>query len=297
MDIAIIGGGATGLLLASHLANDYDVTLYVRRKEQINVIKEHGIHLYHADRRFVTKNVIVRHIAELKSAEYMFVCVKQTQLDTILPLLEKLHDYVQFIFLQNGMGHIDKITHLTQRTFVGVIEHGVKRSADNVVHFLGKGQIRLAPFQAQKKQLEHFITSVTSEHFPFKLEVCWQTMLAQKLIVNAVINPLTALFNVDNGHILTNEHLRHLAKKLCSEAAQSLKLDVSTAWGRVEQTAMTTAHNTSSMRADILAKRKTEIEAISGYLIRRTEKNELPYTSFVYKSILALEKERDSYDQ
>ena len=43
------------------------------------------------------------------------------------------------------------------------------------------------------------------------------------------------------------------------------------------------------MRADILQRRKTEIEAISGYLLE--QKKNLPYTSLFINSVLALEKE------
>ncbi|HLS66366.1 MAG TPA: 2-dehydropantoate 2-reductase [Pseudogracilibacillus sp.] len=296
MEVAIIGGGATGLLLASQLVDHFNVTLYVRRQEQEDAIKENGLLLYDHDNRTQISGFTVQHISTLKNADYVFVCVKQTQLDRLLPKLKLLDERVQLIFLQNGMGHVESISSLQQQIFVGVIEHGAKRIDDHVVHFLGKGKIRIAPFQATKEQLDEFIMTFTKKHFPFKAEMCWQTMLAQKLIVNAVINPLTAIFNVDNGKVIANEHLCHLARQLCNEAAQSLQLDSTTEWERVKQTVQTTANNTSSMRSDILANRKTEIDAISGYLLRHAKGRNLPYTSFVYESILALEEERDRYD-
>lgn len=54
--------------------------------------------------------------------------------------------------------------------------------------------------------------------------------------------------------------------------------------------AKNTGNNMSSMRADILNNRKSEIDSITGYILQHSNAH-LPYTSFVYRAILALEAE------
>ena len=43
MKIGIIGGGSIGLLFAFYLSKQYPVCLYVRTKEQLDVIKSDGL--------------------------------------------------------------------------------------------------------------------------------------------------------------------------------------------------------------------------------------------------------------
>src|SRR5699024_4580800 len=129
MNIAIIGGGATGLLLLSQLAHKFPVTLYVRRNEQLQAIHKHHLTLHEENSYKQITDFHVAHIDELLPYfDYVFVCVKQTQLERLMPKLQSLHKDSKLIFLQNGMGHIEKINMLPHPMFVGVIEHGAKRA-------------------------------------------------------------------------------------------------------------------------------------------------------------------------
>ena len=92
-----------------------------------------------------------------------------------------------------------------------------------------------------------------------------------KLLVNAAINPLAALFRVSNGELLSAPH-RVLLDALIAEAwpvlhAHGLALDEATAHARVHAVATATAANRASMLQDVLAGRPTEIEAITGALL------------------------------
>jgi len=290
VNIAIIGGGSLGLLLSCYLQQNHKVTLYVRREEQKNAIEAKGITLQIDQREKKTSYVTARMIEQLKSHDITFVTVKQPQLRSILDTMKVQTIDTSFIFVQNGMGHIDVLQTLEQPVYIGVVEHGAKRIDDVTVHHLGVGSISLASFNQEADALESIHRSLQMEDFPFKIKDDWRRLLEEKLLINAVINPLTAIFNVPNGHIVTEEPIQKLAKQLAKEAAYVLHFDEDQAWERVKQVALNTAQNTSSMRADLLQKRETEIEAISGYLLRQVEVKHIPYTSFVYYAILALEE-------
>ncbi|WP_417539205.1 ketopantoate reductase family protein [Marinobacter sp.] len=98
--------------------------------------------------------------------------------------------------------------------------------------------------------------------------------LWQKLIVNAGINPFTALLDCPNGDILNSPLYQQNIDELCSEISVLLEAETSEAIApevlreRIETVARNTASNTSSMRADVLAGRKTEIDYINGYLVQ-----------------------------
>lgn len=62
-------------------------------------------------------------------------------------------------------------------------------------------------------------------------------------------------------------------------------------WNAVLSICKQTKENESSMFRDVQAKRKTEIDAISGYIVKKAhqQKKAAPFTEFVYTSIKAIE--------
>lgn len=285
MRIGVIGGGSIGLLLSSYLCKQHDVTLYVRREKQKEILNNQGLFLSDITSPFSIDTLLLE---EIKKEDCLMICVKQHQIEKVMPILKDVDIHTSLIFLQNGMGHLEHLEELHHHLYVGVIEHGALRKSENHVVHTGKGRIALAKYNSYAKNLNFLTEQLHQEKFPFEVVLDWEKLLVEKLIVNAVINPLTTLFNVPNKEILNNPHIYFLAEKLCREAALILQLDYRTQLKRVKEIANQTGENSSSMLTDIKMGRQTEIEAISGYLIRKSA-NEIPFTSFVYQSIKALE--------
>lgn len=285
MRVGIIGGGSIGLLLCSYLHHRHHVTLYVRRQEQKEVLNEKGLFLSDMATPVFIHTLLLN---EMEEADCFIVCVKQHQMIEILPYLKKVNKQIPLLFLQNGMGHIEKIQGIKNHLYVGVVEHGALRESDNHVNHTGKGKVKLATYHGNNKGLTTLTEQLNQPIFPIVTSRNWEELLAKKLIVNAVINPITALFNVPNKEILTNSYMYHLAEKLCYEAAMVLRLDYDTQLEKVKKIVHQTGENISSMLTDIQKGRQTEIDAISGYLIQNS-KCEIPYTVFVYNSVKAIE--------
>lgn len=289
MDIAVIGGGSIGLLVSSYVAVENKVTLYVKRSEQVRAIKEQHIHVLKHSIFHHKLKVDTKLINEMDVDHQLYiVCVKQTQVSDVLEYLLPVN--APIIFLQNGMGHINKVQQLNNRVYLGVVSHGANRTQDYEVNILGEGSIHLASFTGKVEELKCLTANLNASNFPVVRVGHWQDLLKDKLIVNAVINPLTALFDVPNGQIYMNPYIILLAKKICEETAYVLGMSSAMAWKKVQQTAEATKQNTSSMRADIQHQRQTEIEAITGYILKQSD-IELPFTEFIYHAILALQQE------
>lgn len=106
----------------------------------------------------------------------------------------------------------------------------------------------------------------------------WRSDMARpiyrKFAVNCVINPLTALRRCRNGDLLATPEARGELAALCAEVEGALiALDL---WAPrdslleiVTAVCTSTAGNRSSMLQDVLAGRPTEIEYLSGELLRR----------------------------
>jgi 2-dehydropantoate 2-reductase len=114
--------------------------------------------------------------------------------------------------------------------------------------------------------------------------------LWEKLAVNAAINPTTALLDADNGAVLSPEAaglVEPVARETARVArAEGVDLADEEAIDAVERVARATAANRSSMRQDVAAGRRTEIDSISGHVVERADRRDLPVP--VNRTLLAL---------
>lgn len=116
-----------------------------------------------------------------------------------------------------------------------------------------------------------------------------------KLVINAVINPLTAILRVKNGELLESAWTRELMLDLYREAclvaeAKDIQLP-DDLWQTILTVCEATSRNHSSMLQDIEQSRTTEIDRINGSLLQMAEELnlDLPAHRTVYRLVKALE--------
>jgi 2-dehydropantoate 2-reductase len=99
------------------------------------------------------------------------------------------------------------------------------------------------------------------------------SVLWSKLVVNAAINPLVSLAQVRNGGILESQSLRQVLSATAQEAAgvakaKQVRLSHADMAAYAEGICQRTADNVNSMLQDIRRRRRTEIDAINGAVVR-----------------------------
>ncbi|MBI5839169.1 MAG: 2-dehydropantoate 2-reductase [Chloroflexi bacterium] len=121
-----------------------------------------------------------------------------------------------------------------------------------------------------------------------------QSLIWGKLVINAAINPLTALLRVSNGELLTRPAAREVMGALAREAAsvaeaERVHLPFSNPVHAAEDVARKTAANHSSMFQDVRRGAPTEIDAICGAVTRRGERHGVatPYNRACWKLVQA----------
>ncbi|MCP8616615.1 ketopantoate reductase family protein [Salirhabdus salicampi] len=292
MRIGVIGGGAIGLLLASYLRRQqHDITCYVKREEQAMELNQHGVTLLPNG---ITYKVYGSSHTTFQSEDLYIVCLKQYHLTNFIDNLKMIPSNIPILFLQNGMGHIPLFGKFKNPIFVGVVEHGAIRHSDNTVEHTGAGKIRVGVYNEKHQPiLMRWIDILHRSSFPFVYEQNWERTLKEKLIVNAVINPLTALFQVRNGEVVSDDYIKTLAERICLECSTALHLPHGRMWERIKEISVLTAKNESSMLKDITLGRLTEIDAILGYIINQSQ-TYMPNTSFAYYAVKTIEKRRNS---
>src|SRR5690625_7104362 len=74
--------------------------------EQKQNINDHGLYLSGNHTPFPVKALL---LDEIEKEDYIIICVKQSQVSTILTKLNKDDQDTPVVFLQNGMGHIEQL--------------------------------------------------------------------------------------------------------------------------------------------------------------------------------------------
>lgn len=274
MKIAIIGAGSLGMLFASYLSDFFTITLYTRTDLQAQEINKVGI-ILQKDRQQTKFKVNALPITMWRGTEVLtIIAVKQYQLESIL---EKITDLQvtpnNLLFLQNGMGHLRLLENIRANAiFLGSVEHGAQKENAFTVSHNGAGAINVAVFKGESAVLRQFATAVPPE-FPITIREDYYEMLINKLIANAVINPLTAILKVKNGQLVSNLFYLAAVKNLLTEISDILSIDEpDEQLKNIINICKKTANNQSSMLKDIEANRETEVEAILGYLLAEAKR-------------------------
>jgi 2-dehydropantoate 2-reductase len=291
--VGIVGGGAVGLLMAAYLHRMYDITLYTRRQSQAALLNKNGLR-FMKDSKEKTFFIKAKHIEQSEMNEdVVFVTVKQYDLPKLVSSANRLQNIPTIIFLQNGMGHLSLLNQFNNRNIVlGVVEHGALKHDDRTVEHTGEGKISLAVWKGEIGEAQHFIEQ-SSSHFPFLFKKDWYEMLAMKLAINAVVNPLTALLRVKNGQLLEVNEYRIMMQLLFSELKDVLSLrNEQRVWENIVHVCEKTANNRSSMLKDIEQGRQTEIDAILGYIIQKGKSMNIqtPLCEFLLYAIKGMER-------
>lgn len=275
MKIAIVGPGALGCLLSAFLAEaGEDVLLLDHRPERAERISERGLVVegVSGERRVrVPVSLSVRDVAD---AELILLCVKAYHTESaIRPLTPHLNRDARILTLQNGVGNVESLAEICgrERIWGGVTAQGATVLAWGHIRHAGTGLTQLGALSGigQDARLGEVAETLNRAGLETRIEPAVQSLLWSKLIVNAGINPLTAITRLRNGQLLDYDGTVRIMEQAVAEAvtvaeAQGIQLCFPDAQARTKEVARCTANNIASMLQDVLNERQTEIEYING---------------------------------
>ncbi len=297
--IGIIGGGSIGLLVAGYLCKaNYDVTIYTNTARQAENLTRQGLTLQNPQGSFTysVTSLPFEHMNYYRD-DCLFIAVKQYHLKLLVPKLLELPGIVQsLVFLQNGMEHLQYLERVSQKSanlFVGIVEHGGLKKDDTVVRHTGLGELKLGSYKDTEDNGLEFWKSLTKVGFATRIYSDWLTIMEKKLIVNGVINPLTAIYRVYNGELVHNPYYFAVMRQLFDEIATVFQCGEND-WDQIVRICKNTSENRSSMLRDIDEGRETEIEAITGVILEKGKRMNvnLKINHFVYYSVKGIEVNR-----
>ncbi|WP_165905021.1 ketopantoate reductase family protein [Parashewanella curva] len=279
--LGIVGAGNIGQLLAFQLAEKFDVCL-ISHRYSAPTEKQMSLTSLSQDISEQTFKILPSNHAAISELDIVLVCVKAYQvIEAIEPLLLHLPSHAHLILMHNGMGPYLSIVprlKVTQGLSLATTSQGAYRDNQWHVTHSGNGLTQFGhidgtPLSPQAKHL--MLQSIpNSEWVSEILPALWQ-----KLAINAVINPLTALHQCLNGDIALPKFqptVQAILTELFDVAkAEGITLDQTETERRVFEVIKLTASNRSSMQQDVNSGRQTEIEYINGFIEKQAKKHSI----------------------
>jgi 2-dehydropantoate 2-reductase len=280
-NILIVGTGALATLFAARLAGAGDqVTMLGTWKEGIEALQRNGARLVDSrgsEKRFPVRATDDPH--DCAGAKHAIVLVKAWQTERVARQLGDClaHDGLA-LTLQNGLGNRETLIQSLglDRVALGSTTTGATMLGPGLAKAGGEGVISLERNQA----LGPLEEALRSAGFQVQSVEDAQSLIWGKLVINAAINPLTALLRVRNGQLLERPFAREVMKALARETAnvanaENILLPFDDPVAKAEEVAHKTAANASSMLQDVLRGAPTEIDAICGAVVRTAERHRI----------------------
>ena len=201
--------------------------------------------------------------------------------------------------LQNGAGHEDILSEFVpyERVIIGTTEDNGAILENGYVRRGGKGRTNIGMLVEDKRLILPKVKACFDEcGFDTKIFENIQYLIWDKLFTNVSLSALTGVLQVPIGFIYKNEYAWNMTKELIRETlkvtkAMGLEFDEKDIINRVKETSINSPEGITSICADIKNGRKTEVDTISGAVVKMGEKLgvDVPLHKFVVNMVHALE--------
>ena len=294
--LLIVGTGAMASLFAAMLsASGVQVRMLGTWKEGIQALNTYGVRLIDELGKEFTYPVIATDDPELcTGSQFAIVLVKSYQTNLAAQKLTTcLNADGVALTLQNGLNNHQALSDVLgeSRVASGVTTAGATLIDPGIVRIGGRGITSLK----RDIRLDLLVSQLSRAGFEVEEVKDTDALIWGKLVINAAINPLTALLRVPNGQLISNPSARRVMNLVTIEAAEvagalGVNLPYPDPVPAVEAVAQRTASNQSSMYKDVLRGSQTEIDAINGAIVRAGESAGVPveYNRMLWLMVSAL---------
>ena len=280
--ILILGTGAMASLFAACLAaSGAKVRMLGTWLESIEALNKAGVRLVGMDGVEHSYPVeATNDPLDCVGSRFAIVMVKSYQTKRVAQQLSVcLAEEGLALTLQNGLGNDITLAEVlgAERIASGVTTVGATLIEPGLIRYGGDGVISLG----KNERLQSLAELLIKAGFEVETVKNTDSLVWGKLVINASINPLTALLEVPNGDLVTNPSTRTLMGLVANETAEvSLAKGINLPYldpvAMVESVAQKTASNQSSMLKDVIRNSPTEIDAINGAVVRVGEAINVP---------------------
>ncbi|HYA70486.1 MAG TPA: 2-dehydropantoate 2-reductase [Thermoplasmata archaeon] len=314
MKILIVGAGAVGSLLGALLVEGGLSVHLVARPDHVDAIGRQGLRVSGARTRVVHMDATSAVPAGFE-VDAVIVTTKTFDLVAAAHELARAISPRPTLLLQNGIGIVPLAQEALRTGGWGDPQPYTVRGVNSLpATYVGPGEVRetgvgeiLLPVPGEAGPsagaTRLFRMLLEGARVPVEAVPEFEREVWRKALVNAAVNPVTAAHGVVNGELLSEprrtEALELLGEALAVARAAGFGFTSEEITRDFERIVRATAANRSSMLQDLDRGRPTEVDAISGEILREAARHglELPATQAAVARVTALASRKRSQAQ
>jgi 2-dehydropantoate 2-reductase len=278
---AVMGAGAVGSFFGGMLARSGAAVTLIGRAAHAEAIAERGLII--ESFRFPKPEHIRAEMATgaegVRGAEIVLLCVKTLDTESAaLAIMPHLAPGAVVVSMQNG---VDNVARIRAASGIEALGAAVYVAAEMVgpghVKHTGRGDLTVGPFPELRRDaaaMERVAQCFARAGIPCRVAEDIRGPLWMKMLMNCAYNAISALGRSRYGRMAARAEIREIMRLAIKEAVAVARADavplpvenfVETGWKLAE----TMGDATSSTAQDLGRGKKTEIDSLNGYIVRR----------------------------
>ncbi len=299
MKIAVLGCGAMGMLIGGYLSRENQVYLIDIDKNKVDAVNQSGVTIQEKDgvtQVFPKASLSGKEVGEV---DLVILFVKSLFSKAALENNKELIGENTYVMtLQNGAGHEDVLSQFVSndKIIIGATNHNSSIRETNVVFHGGSGVTYIGLPYGDSSILSSIADSFTKSGVECEVDENIRKIIWSKLFVNSTLSVLTGALQVPMGYMETNPYAKEMLQSLITEAvsvanAEGMGFDETEIQKKVRDVVLGGMEGLTSIYADIRDGRKTEVDTISGAVVKAAKKINVavPKMEFVVNIIHGLE--------
>ena len=271
MKIAVMGAGAVGCYYGAMLARAGHSVILIGRSAVVDAIRRDGLLLESSE---FSGRVVVQadtSPAAVKGAELVLFCVKSADTESAgAAIASHLSPQASVLSFQNGVDNAARFSAVLGRHVIPVVVYvAVETAGPGHVRHHGRGDLVIGP-SVSSAAIALLLTAagVPTEVSARVLDALWS-----KLIINCAYNALSAISQLPYGELVRAPHVLETMRNVFNECVAVAKADGITLpddlWQSLMDISVNMAGQRSSTAQDLARGRRSEIDHLNGYVLRR----------------------------
>jgi 2-dehydropantoate 2-reductase len=284
--VTVIGAGAVGSYFGGLLARaGCDVTL-VARQDHVKAIQENGLYMEcQSFQEHVSVKASIEYQA-IKNADLVLFCVKSPDTESVA---KEINPYLSkdtiILSLQNGVDNCERLkTVLINPVYPAVVYVATGMVGPAHVKHFGRGELVIGELESGEvspDQLSMLQEYLNKGNVPCSISKNIKHDMWLKFLVNCSYNAISGIGQIEYGQMTQSTHINTLIEQITKEflvVAEKEGIHISSEQAILanEQIAKTMTKQKSSTAQDLVKCKKTEIDYLNGYIVRRGLAHQIP---------------------
>ncbi len=285
MKILVVGAGALGGTIGALLSATGEEVIFLENDhERARLLNREGLCLLEEGKP--ERTIPLRVLTNLDGGgpvDLVFISVKSYQTEgAVRAALPAVGEKTRVLSMQNGIGNTECVASIVggERVLSGITYHSIQHLGPNRLRFRrGIKPIQIAPYQGKLTDEVRRIGEIFNRAgLDTQVADSIEHVIWQKLLHNAVVNPVSALSGMSCDELLADADLQALMRQMCEEIVSVMRArgvpiqDEQDPYRPVIGSQKALGPNRPSMWQDLNRGLRTEIDALNGAVVREAER-------------------------